>query len=121
VLGPGRHRYRATRDRLDPVDMRPRILTVAGQELLTADGVTLRVSVQLSWRVHDAKLFVTGAESAHQVIYAAVQEAIRNVVATVTLDDALADRGRLSVGQADVVAQRAASVGAEWWRSRPAT
>lgn len=111
VLEPGRHRYRPRRSRLLTVDMRPRLLLVPGQELLTSDGVTLRVSVQLRWQVVDPTSFVTGAESAQQVLYAAAQEAVRGGVGAVTLDEILADRSRLSDGFAEVVAERVESVG----------
>lgn len=93
------------------VDRRPRVLTVPGQELLTADGVTVRVSVQLTWRVTDVRAFVTGAESTPSVLYAAVQEGVRDAVAAVSLDDALADRTRLSAGIDDVVTGRVVDLG----------
>lgn len=81
VLEPGRHRlWRTARTKTISVDMRPRLMTIAGQELLTADGVTLRVSVHLTWRAVDARTFVLGAESAPAVLYAAAQDAIRDTV-----------------------------------------
>ena len=46
VLDPGRHRRR-TRTELVRVDLRERIVTLAPQEVLTADGVTLRVTAAL--------------------------------------------------------------------------
>jgi hypothetical protein len=46
VLEPGRHRYRAKRSELVTVEMRPRMLNVTGQELITQDGISLRVSVR---------------------------------------------------------------------------
>ncbi|HEX2770944.1 MAG TPA: SPFH domain-containing protein, partial [Micromonosporaceae bacterium] len=44
VLPPGRHRYNARRTSVHTVDVRPRSMLVAGQDLLTGDGVTIKVS-----------------------------------------------------------------------------
>src|SRR5690606_26228699 len=61
VLGPGVHRYPRGRCRLFPVDMRPDIVRVSGQEVITSDGVNIRVSVTARWRVEDPVAFTTGS------------------------------------------------------------
>lgn len=103
VLEPGRHRYRKRRTELVYVDMRERLLQVAGQELITADGVTLRVSLTAQWRVTDPAAFTSVAESPQQLLYAAVQEAIRDRIGRLTLETALADRAALAEGLTDQV------------------
>ncbi|GAA2088942.1 slipin family protein [Actinomadura alba] len=111
VLEPGRHRYRAKRSELVTVEMRPRLLNVNGQEVITQDGITVRVSVVVSWVVADPVVFTTGAESTQLVLYAAVQEAMRDSVSTATLEDLLTERVRLSSGLVEVLAERAAPLG----------
>ncbi len=59
VLEPGRHRYDQRRCTLVAVDMRPRQLQVSGQELLTRDGLSLRVSFAVNWVVTDPLAFTT--------------------------------------------------------------
>lgn len=113
VLEPGRHRYRPARHTLCTVDMRPRLLTLSGQELLTVDGVTLRVSLLISWKVVDPVAFTVGAQSPYEVLHAAGQEAIRDAVAGVALEEAFADRARLSTGLGEAIAERVGSVGIE--------
>ncbi|WP_067469827.1 slipin family protein [Actinomadura macra] len=110
VLEPGRHRYRAKHAALVPVEMRPRVLIVSGQELITRDGLSLRVSVAVTWSVTDPVRFTTGAESAQAVLHGAVQEAIREAVAATTFDELLADRARLS-DLAAPVSERTSTVG----------
>jgi regulator of protease activity HflC (stomatin/prohibitin superfamily) len=111
LLGPGRHRFRRSRTVLRTVDTRPRNLVVAGQELLTADGITLKVSVLATWHVTDPVAYVTGAQDADQVLYAALQLAVRDSIAATTLDEALAHRDRLSTGLAETAGQQVTSVG----------
>ncbi|MBO3752044.1 slipin family protein [Streptosporangiaceae bacterium NEAU-GS5] len=95
VLEPGRHGYRQGRTLLVTVDMRPRLLTLPGQEVITADGVSVRVSLTTQWHVTDPVAYTSGSIGPEQVLYAAVQEAIRAAVAAVTLEAALADRSTL--------------------------
>jgi regulator of protease activity HflC (stomatin/prohibitin superfamily) len=111
VLGPGRHRYRAGRTRMVRLDTRPSMLTVPGQELLTSDGLTLKVSVQARSRIADPVRYLTESERPNAEVYAAVQTAIRDAVAAVTLEEALADRTALSAGLTDTVEPVAERVG----------
>src|SRR3954469_6766280 len=52
VLEPGRHSL-APRTQLVRIDGRERIVTLAPQEVLTSDGVSLRVTAALVWSVSD--------------------------------------------------------------------
>ncbi|GAA1736270.1 hypothetical protein GCM10009681_03550 [Luedemannella helvata] len=104
VLEPGRHRYRRRGATLETVDTRRRITAVPGQELLTADGLSLRLSAQLSWRVVDPVAFVTVSTAPEQELYSAAQLALRDLVAGATLDELVTDRGRLALDVAAVSA-----------------
>ncbi|GAA3925710.1 hypothetical protein GCM10023085_03710 [Actinomadura viridis] len=111
VLEPGRHSYKEKRSTLVTVEMRPRQMHVSGQEVLTRDGVSVRVSVMATWAVSDPVAYATASDNADRVLYAAVQDAIREVVAGASLEDLMTDRARLSEGLAEPVAARAATVG----------
>ncbi|GAA0365639.1 hypothetical protein GCM10009530_14270 [Microbispora corallina] len=111
VLEPGRHRYRERRTRLVTVDVRPSLLTVSGQEVITADGVTVRASLTALWRVDDPVAYTTGAEHPQALLYAAVQDALRDRMAAVTLDDALQARAALSDGLAEAVRTAVSGLG----------
>ncbi|MBC6463391.1 slipin family protein [Actinomadura sp. HBU206391] len=111
VLEPGRYRYRARRSELVTVEMRPRLLHVNGQEVITQDGISVRISVVVTWAVADPVVFATGAESSQLALYAAVQEAIRHSMTTATLEDLLTDRGRMSAGLPEALTERAAALG----------
>lgn len=113
VLEPGRHRYRAWRTTRHTVDMRRRTLVVAGQDLLTSDSVTLKVSLLVTWRVVDPVAFVTTATHPDQDLHTAAQLAIRDAVAAVSLAELLADRNRLATGLTEAVAGRVDGLGVE--------
>jgi regulator of protease activity HflC (stomatin/prohibitin superfamily) len=80
-LGPGRHRvpFRAV---LTRVDIRPRTMTPAAQDVPTADGVLVRVTVVVRWAVSAPTKFVLEAASPEDELYTAVQLALRGAVVT---------------------------------------
>src|SRR5882672_9256514 len=78
------------------VDMRERDLTIKGQEILTADKVALRVSIVVQFRVVDPKLAIHAVEKYEERLYSDVQLAARRSLASMTLEDILTNRNRLS-------------------------
>jgi regulator of protease activity HflC (stomatin/prohibitin superfamily) len=80
-LGPGRHRV-PFRSVLTRVDIRPRTMTPAAQDVPTADGVLVRVTVVVRWAVSSPTKFVLEAASPEDELYTAVQLALRGAVVT---------------------------------------
>jgi regulator of protease activity HflC (stomatin/prohibitin superfamily) len=78
------------------VDMRERDLTIKGQEILTSDKVALRVSIIVQFRVVDPKLAIHAVEKYEDRLYSDVQLAARRSLASMTLEDILTNRNRLS-------------------------
>lgn len=76
VLGPGRYR-RSLRSRYVPVDIRQRLNQTAPQEVLTSDGVTVKVSATVRWAVADPVTYLQSASDPFSFIYLAVQVALR--------------------------------------------
>src|SRR5262245_24230074 len=56
-LGPGRYRAWTLRTEIVPYDRRERVLTVAGQEILTSDQLPVRLSVLVNQRIVDPRLY----------------------------------------------------------------
>lgn len=96
TLGPGRFRNWRLDASVRTVDMRPWVLPVPTQEVPTADGTTVKVTLAALARVTDAVQFVTASQSAVEAVYLAVQLAVRVVVGTTTVEDLLAGRPDLS-------------------------
>jgi regulator of protease activity HflC (stomatin/prohibitin superfamily) len=95
VEGAGRHRRRS-RESWRVLDVRPRLLIIPPQEVLTADGLQVRVSLFLTVTVVDAELWLTGSADVGSELHALAQKALRTVVASRTLDDLLAARDSLT-------------------------
>ncbi len=113
VLGPGRHAAWTTERsvRFTALDLRERVLEVSGQELMTKDRVTLRLNASAVYKVHDPQRLVAVARAPDDVLYLAVQLALREAVAARTLDELLADRESLAGVLLPVVRAKAEAVG----------
>lgn len=93
------------------VDMRERDLTIKGQEILTSDKVALRVSIIVQFRVIDPKLALHAVEKYEDRLYSDVQLAARRSLASMTLEEILTNRNRLSEDILRDVKSTAASYG----------
>jgi regulator of protease activity HflC (stomatin/prohibitin superfamily) len=85
VLEPGRHR-RARRATYREVDLREQLLAVSPQEILTVDGVQVRVSAAVRWAVVDPVAWLERATDPVGLVYLATQVALRDAVAGLTLE-----------------------------------
>jgi regulator of protease activity HflC (stomatin/prohibitin superfamily) len=103
TLVPGRYRRWGAGFALRAVDMRPWILTLPTQEVPTADGATVKVTVAGQARVTDPVAFVTAAQDASQGLYLAIQVALREVLAGTPVDALLAGRAELGARLVEAV------------------
>jgi regulator of protease activity HflC (stomatin/prohibitin superfamily) len=112
-LSPGTHAFwkDVAKVTLHRVDQRERVLDVAGQDIMTADKVTLRVNVLAGYRVADARASVEQAEDAHQALYREVQMAVRASVGARELDTLLNDKEALGRELAEALKGRAKVLG----------
>ncbi|QDU61743.1 SPFH domain / Band 7 family protein [Planctomycetes bacterium Pan216] len=95
------------------VDLRDQTLDVTGQEIMTADKVTLRMNAVVVYRVIDARQGVTVSDGARQSLYRDAQLVLRAIVATRDLDAFLTDKDAVTGEFAESVAKRARELGLE--------
>lgn len=108
VLPPGRHRIDVEAS-VVRVEMREQVLTLAPQEVLTSDAVTLRITVALQFKVRDAVAYVEAAADPMAAVYLAAQIALRDLAAAVTADEVMQRGNRID---ADAIAAAARAAGA---------
>lgn len=99
TLEPGRYTmwsYPDARVSVETVDMRLAQVTLAGQELMTRDKVTLRLTLTAEFAIRDAALAMNAVANVRDSIYLLVQLAARDYVAGVTLDELLAARDTMT-------------------------
>ncbi|MGY1808832.1 SPFH domain-containing protein [Blastococcus sp. SYSU D00669] len=110
-LGPGRHRVVRRHRRHVRTGVRPRLSVVPSQEVLTADGLSVKVSLTVTSRVADPRRWYEAVEDADAVVYAALQIALRETVGARTLEELLASRTSLSEDLLQRVRDAAGAVG----------
>lgn len=113
-LPPGRYTlwsHPDARVRIQSVDLRRQDLQLAGQDLMTRDKVSLRLTLSCSWSVHDPAAMVRHVASPRDALYLAIQLAAHEYVASATLDALLEGREALTTHLAQVVVPKAERLG----------
>jgi regulator of protease activity HflC (stomatin/prohibitin superfamily) len=114
-LPAGRHAFWAVGRTIktQKVDTRPQHLEVTAQEIRTKDRVGIRVTLTAFTKVVDPEKAALAASDVSNTVYRLVQFAIREAVATRTLDEILAARDTIDRQIRDFVTARAGDLGVE--------
>jgi regulator of protease activity HflC (stomatin/prohibitin superfamily) len=113
LVGPGTISYLKTRTEVLVVDTRPVARTVEGQEVLTADGVAVKVSLVIRTAVGDPVARLEADQDVDQYLYLLVQLGLREVVTSRELADVLSARTTIGPAIRDIAAGRLGEVGVE--------
>lgn len=114
VLEPGRYKvwtHPEARIQITTVDVRRTEATIAGQELMTRDKVTLRLTLTVEYAIHDVVAATQKLTNARDAVYLAAQLAARDYVSAVTLDQLLEARDALTDHLERSVLPKAAALG----------
>ena len=99
VLDPGRYALWTHPDAevsVSVLDMRLQQVALAGQELMTRDKVSLRLTLTLEYAVVDPALIAHTVQDPRDTLYLLVQLAARDYVASVNLDQLLEGRDTMT-------------------------
>ena len=115
VLAPNLYAFwkDAADAKLAEVDLRETVIDVSGQEIMTADKVSLRMNAMVTYRVTDAKKAVTGTDDVRQALYRETQLVVRAVVGARELDAFLTENDALAQEIERSVRERASDLGLE--------
>jgi len=113
VLEPGRYWLLASSTHIDAVDNRERIITVGGQEVMTQDGVSLKISVAGRFRVTDWNRAVNDVESFVLALHTEIQLQLRAIVGSVPVEELLQQRPEIGPRLLEACAGPASRFGLE--------
>ena len=91
--------------------LREQSIDVSGQEIMTADKVTLRMNALVTYRVVDSLKAVTVVDDSTQMLYREVQLALRATIGSRQLDRLLVERDEVAAELLSQVSARAKSYG----------
>ncbi|WP_339727463.1 slipin family protein [uncultured Gimesia sp.] len=95
------------------IDMRETTIDVNGQDIMTADKVTLRVNAAVTYRVIDAQKAVSQTDDVRQALYRETQLVLRAVLGTRELDVFLTEKDALANDIEESIRRRASELGLE--------
>lgn len=115
VLEPGRYRVARlfVKEEIRTVDLRLRTIVLQGQEMLTLDKVTLRMTVLAKMRVADPAAAVLKVDDYVAQLYGDLQLALRDAVGALELDAAIGQKGRIGDLITSAAKPKAAAYGVE--------
>jgi regulator of protease activity HflC (stomatin/prohibitin superfamily) len=117
VLEPGRYRFWASEHvEVAKVSLREMSHVVAGQAILTADRVEVRITLVAQYRVIDPALALQAVENYTEQLHQELQLALRDVVADRSIDQLLADRSEVGTELVRLSAESARRYGVELTR-----
>jgi regulator of protease activity HflC (stomatin/prohibitin superfamily) len=113
LVDPGTHITIAALTEIHVLDGRPSFVTIEGQEVLTADGVPLKVSLAARYVVGDPVAAVTGDQSYGRALHLELQLGLREALSTRTVDDILTTRNKIGPAVLEHTASKLARIGIE--------
>lgn len=94
-----------------PVDIRSEFITIQGQDLLSADGVTVKISLATEFQVVDANLAVNKTANFRGNLYLILQLALREIVAKEKIDALLENRTGIGGKLMEMTKEKASGMG----------
>lgn len=113
LLEPGRHTHFAWNSEIKKIDIRVQYVTLAGQEVLSADNIGMKISLAASYKVTDPQLSINQVADFREALYLILQLDLRDVVGSLPVDDLLAKREEIGKAVFDRSVQKAADLGLE--------
>jgi regulator of protease activity HflC (stomatin/prohibitin superfamily) len=99
--------------RVVEVDLRETMVDVSGQEIMTADKVTLRLNAVVTYKIVDARRTISQTDDVRQALYRETQLVLRSVIGARQLDPFLTDKDAVAGEIEESVRRRAGELGLE--------
>jgi len=113
VLDPGVYWSLPALVRIQRVDVRPTRAVVAGQEVLSADGVAVKGSVMATYQVVEPQKAVLASDDFRAAVYSELQLALRAVVSETRIDDLLQQRAGIPARLKAIAGEKVRPLGVE--------
>ena len=111
TLDPGQYWIVSTFSSIATVDVRPEFITIQGQDVLSADGVTLKVSLAAEFQVADPNVAVNKNANFRTSLYLSLQMALREIVGKEKIDALLESRAGISAKLMELTSGKASEFG----------
>ena len=96
VLSPGWKIVLPILESYKKVDIRTKVVDVPEQDAITKDNVSVRINAVIYYKIFDASKAILEVENFYYAVSQLAQTTMRNAVGTVSLDELLSEREKLS-------------------------
>ncbi len=96
IMNPGWNIVLPIIDSYRKVDIRTKAVDVPEQEAITKDNVSIRINAVLYYKIFDASKAVLAVENFNYAVSQLAQTTMRNTVGSVSLDELLGERDKIS-------------------------
>ena len=111
ALSAGQYWYWPFFTIIHKVDIRPRFVSITGQEVLSADGVTLKVSLAANYEITDPEVAINKVSSYQDALYLELQLALREIIGSADIDTILDSRNDMSKKLMETTEQKVKDLG----------
>ena len=111
TLDPGQYWIVSSFSAIVPIDVRPEFITIPGQDVLSGDGVTLKVSLAAEFEVADPNVAVNKNANFRTSLYLSLQMALREIVGREKVDAILENRAGISAKLMELTSKKASELG----------
>lgn len=95
LLDAGSYWHNTYHTTISKVDIRPRYQTIPSQEVLSKDGIAIKLSLAANIEVVQADVAVNSVNNYEEAFYLVLQLALRTVIGTTQIDKLLEKRNQL--------------------------
>ncbi len=92
VLGPGQYWIFQKNTVVTKVDVRPKFVSISGQEVLSSDSIVLKVSLAAKYEIKDPDVAINKVENYAEAFYLILQLALREIIGSSKIDEILEKR-----------------------------
>ena len=85
------------------IDIRTKVIDVPEQEVITKDNVSVKINAVIYYNIFDASQALLGVENFHYAVSQLAQTTMRNIAGSVTLDELLTSREKISTNICEIV------------------
>jgi len=96
VLEPGWNLVLPIIQSFKKVDIRTKVTDVPEQDAITKDNVSIRINAVIYYKIFDASKAIIAVENYHYAVSQLAQTTMRNAVGSVSLDELLSERDKIS-------------------------
>ena len=85
------------------IDIRTKVIDVPEQEVITKDNVSVKINAVIYYNIFDASKALLAVENFHYAVSQLAQTTMRNIAGSVTLDELLTSREKISINICEIV------------------